>query len=147
MTMTKPSRSKPRPRGSGSRTAALPLLFLRAFAGGAAAGAALLAVFALLFARTSLSLSLVKVFACAAAALCAMVSGALLANGLGRQKLLCGLGCGLFYGFCLFCATAMSGAWSLAGNNLTLLGALAAGGLTGGILSAAGPSGASPVRR
>ena len=134
MTMTKPSRSKPRPRGSGSRTAALPLLFLRAFAGGAAAGAALLAVFALLFARTSLSLTLVKVFACAAAALCAMVSGALLANGLGRQKLLCGLGCGLFYGLCLFCATAMRGA-------------LAAGGLTGGILSAAGPSGASPVRR
>ena len=66
----------------------------------------------------------------------AAVSGAVLAVGIGRQRLLCGLGCGVFYAACLAAASAVSGELALTDANLALLCVLVFSGMFGGVLTA-----------
>lgn len=87
--------------GSPGRQAVI----LRAFAAGVGLCLLLLAFFAALLAHTALPLTLVRPFACCAAAAGAAVSGVILSAGIGRQLLLCGVGCGLFYAGCQLAAS------------------------------------------
>lgn len=110
---------------------------LWAFVGGVIAGLLALAISAWLFANTSLSLGLVRPFACGAAALGAVVSGWLLAKWVGRQFLLCGIGFGCFYSVCQWIASiAMNGSNVWRQENLMMPIALILGGLLGGALAA-----------
>lgn len=125
-----------RPGGSG-KALRLPWILLGSLAAGMAAGLLLLCLFAAALAKFPVPLTLVKPFACVAAAAGAMVSGLLLANGLGRQKMLCGLGCGIFYSVCLVAATVLTGySVDLTGASATVLLALLLGGLMGGAAAA-----------
>ena len=74
--------------------------------------------------------------ACLIAGIGAAVSGAVLAVGIGRQRLLCGLGCGAFYAACLAAASAVSGELALTDANIALLCVLAFSGMFGGVLTA-----------
>lgn len=74
--------------------------------------------------------------ACLIAGVGAAVPGAVLAVGIGRQRLLCGLGCGVFYAACLAAASAVSGELALTDANLALLCVLVFSGMFGGVLTA-----------
>lgn len=130
------SRRGPRQRASQEKGTLWKSL-LWAFAGGAVASILMLAIFAWLFANTSLSLGLVRPFACVATALGAAVSGWLLAKQIGRQFLLCGISCGGFYAVCQWLAAiALNGNSVWQSENLMLPIALLLGGLSGGALAA-----------
>ncbi|MGN0983612.1 MAG: TIGR04086 family membrane protein [Gemmiger sp.] len=125
-----------RPGGSGAAPR-LPWVLLGSLAAGMTTGLLMLCLFAAMLVRFPVPLTLVKPFACVAAAAGAMVSGLLLANGLGRQKLLCGLGYGLFYSVCLAAAAVLRGySVDLTGAGATVLLALVLGGLMGGAAAA-----------
>lgn len=114
---------------------------LIAFAGGVCVCIALLAVFALALANTPLPLTLVRPMACLAAGAGAAVSGLLLARRLGRQLLLCGLGCGAFYSLCQLAASfAVNGALPTQSAELMLPVALLLSGTLGGALAAMRPN-------
>ncbi len=113
---------------------------LLAFAGGTAVCVLLLALFALILAHTPLPLSLVRPLACLGAAAGAAVSGLLLAKKLGKQYLLCGLGCGFFYSVCqIAAAVAAGGALPARSADLMLPVALLLSGTLGGALAALRP--------
>lgn len=143
--------SKPRPPRPGRRSAGgkpnLVMVLLCSFGCGVGAALILLAIMAQIFAHTALSLDLVKPFASAAAAIGALISGYVLANGVRQMRLLCGVACGAFYCLCLFCATALRGTVPMIDQrNGTLLAALLLGGTLGGGLSALGAPGSAPQR-
>lgn len=115
----------------------MPLLLCGSFAGGVLTALLLLCVFAAILANTAVPLSIVKPFACAAAGIGAAVSGLILAAGIGKMKLLCGLLCGGFYLLCLILATVANGhALALDGLNVTMLSVLLLGGTLGGAAAA-----------
>ncbi|MDD4850256.1 MAG: TIGR04086 family membrane protein [Gemmiger sp.] len=134
--VSKPGRKAPARARAGSGKLSLPLALLYTFGCGVGSGLLLLAFFAFLFEKTSLSLTLVQPFACVAAALCSGVSGMVLASLQKEKRLLYGLCCGVFYALCALVATLLTGPLALEGSNLTLLGALLAGGMAGGAFSA-----------
>lgn len=141
--------NKPSPRrakgGRGKNKGVLALVC--SFGCGTGSAVLLMAICALVFERTALPLQLVKPVACAVAGVGAMVSGAVLAGFLGRQRLLCGLGCGVFYCLCLLAATLIrAGGIALEGSNVTLLAALLLGGAAGGAFSALKSQGHGGVR-
>lgn len=133
------------PRGVYRRgTATKPPMWLPAvlasFAGGVGVCLALLAVFALVLANTPIPLTLVRPLACLAAAAGAAVSGLILARKIGKQLLLCGLGCGAFYSLCqTAAATAFHGILPLQGAEMMLPLALLLSGTLGGALAALRP--------
>lgn len=134
-----PRRNPPRKQNGTSATAgeAAVRAMLIAFVGGAGLCAALLAVFALLLSNTPLPIILVRPLACMAAAAGAALSGFLLAKIMGKQLLLCGLGCGAFWAACQsLAAVALNGQNLLQGGNLMLPIALLLGGVLGGALAA-----------
>ena len=88
------------------------------------------------FAALPLPAAAVRPAACLIAGVGAAVSGAVLAVGIGRQRLLCGLGCGVFYAACLAAASAVSGELALTDANLALLCVLVFSGMFGGVLTA-----------
>lgn len=96
-----------------------------------------LILFALLLSRTAVPLTLVRPFACAAAAMGTAVSGYLLAKGINRQYLLCGLACGFFYAICQLLATFLANGFLLPqSSDLMLSVALLLGGILGASLAA-----------
>lgn len=110
---------------------------LLAFAGGLAVAAALLALFAALLTAAPIPLSAARPMACLGLAAGAAVSGWLLANGIGRAMLLCGLGSGVFYAACdLLAGVLLQGSLTPQQGNAPLLAALLLGGLLGGSLAA-----------
>lgn len=132
--MTRPQKRKPASRSAAQN---LTLLLAGSFGAGAAAAFLLLCVFALAMLRMPVPAALVKPFACVAAAAGSAASGLVLARGLGRQKMACGLACGVFYSLCLLTATVLTGRtldWSTAGMTVPL--SLLLGGLMGGAAAA-----------
>lgn len=107
------------------------------FLSGVALCTLMLLLFAFLLASTALPLTLVRPFACTAAAIGAAASGFLLAKKLNRQYLLCGLGCGIFYGICQTIASFVaSGSLVRQGSDLMLPVALVLGGVLGATCAA-----------
>lgn len=145
MTMKKTNiRHKPAKVSSGPN---VPLLLVRTFGCGVGAALLLLALMAFVFEKTALPLHLIKPCACAAAGIGAAISGAVLAAGLGRQRLACGLGCGIFYALCLLLASYFTaGTIAMTGANSTVLIALLVGGVLGGAIPALHAQGSAPVR-
>lgn len=96
-----------------------------------------LGLFSMLLTTTSLPLNLVRPFACTAAAAGAMLSGFLLAKKVGKQYLLCGLGCGVFYAICqTIAAFVCTGTIFRQGSDLMLPLALILGSLFGSMVTA-----------
>jgi len=122
----------------GVRTpVSLPWLAVRAFGCGMGISILLLSLFALAFTHTSLPLSLVRPLSCVAAAAGAAVSGLVLAGSMGKLRLVCGLGCGVFYVLCLAGGTLLNcGQIAINGANIMLPVALVLGGVLGGTLAA-----------
>lgn len=138
---------KPRPGPKTGKKFSPVTAMLISFGCGTGAAILLLAVFALVFERMALPASLARPFAAAAVAVGAAVSGAVLAGALARQRLLCGLGCGVFYAGCLVLATLIRFKTIVPDNgNGTLLAALLLGGGLGGALTAFRADGAARGR-
>ena len=111
--------------------------FLLAFGCGTGTALALLAVFAFVLERFSLPLAAVQPMAVAAAWVGSAVSGWVLGSKLGRLRLVCGAGCGVFYCLCLAAAGfCLGGTVSLQGAGLAVPVALLLGGIAGGTVSA-----------
>lgn len=97
----------------------------------------LLCLFAFLLAHSSLPLTLVRPFACAAAAMGVATSGFIFARKIHQQYLLCGLACGVFYICCqLLAVFLLQGADSLRNGSITLSLVILMSGLFGGAFAA-----------
>lgn len=138
MSVKTSSAKPPQARRKAAHKRSIWITLFAGFAVGTGAALFLCAGAAALFARTALSLELVKPAACGAAAVGAFLSGLVLADGIRQKKLLCGLAAGVFYALCALAATALFGeALSVESPlNLALLGALVFGGTAGGVFSA-----------
>lgn len=136
-----PKQKKP----GGKRRTNPALVLLYSFGCGTGAAMILLVIMAQIFSHTALSLDLVRPFASAAAAVGALISGYLLANGLQQKRLFCGAASGGFFCLCLLCATLIQGLTpAIDQSSATMLASLLLGGTIGGGLSALGaPSGVS----
>ncbi len=111
--------------------------FVLAFGCGTGAALALLAAFAFVLDRFCLPPAAVQPMAVAAAWVGAAVSGWILGCKLGRLRLVCGAGCGVFYCLCLaLAAFVMRGTVALQGAALAVPVALLLGGIAGGTMSA-----------
>lgn len=114
---------------------------VRAFLGGFAATLILLMIGAAAFARFPIPGELVRPVACTIAGVGAAVSGMLLAKGIGRQRLLCGLASGVFYSLCIAGASALKGGFAFEQRAIALICMLLLTGMLGGTLTALRPSG------
>lgn len=114
---------------------------VRAFLGGFAATLILLMIGAAAFARLPIPGDLVRPVACTIAGVGAAVSGMLLAKGIGRQRLLCGLASGVFYSLCIAGASALKGEFAFEQRAIALVCMLLLTGMLGGTLTALRPSG------
>ena len=126
-------RHRSRPRGQNAPA----WMLVQVFAAGVGLCLLLLALAAFLLTHTPLPLHLVRPMACLAASAGAAVSGFLLAGKIGRQRLVCGLICGVFYALCLLAAAFLvHGVPSWTRSDAMLPLALLLGGTLGGALSA-----------
>lgn len=114
---------------------------VRAFLGGFAATLILLMIGAAAFARFPIPGDMVRPVACTIAGVGAAVSGMLLAKGIGRQRLLCGLASGAFYSLCIAGASALKGGFVFEQRAIALICMLLLTGMLGGTLTALRPSG------
>ncbi len=114
---------------------------VRAFLGGFAATLILLMIGAAAFARLPIPGDLVRPVACTIAGVGAAFSGMLLAKGIGRQRLLCGLASGVFYSLCIAGASALKGEFAFEQRAIALVCMLLLTGMLGGTLTALRPSG------
>lgn len=138
---TAPARLRAQRRGRSAIPTPVKAVLL-AFGCGTGAALLLLAVFAFLCDRFSLPVAAVRPLALAAAWAGAMISGYVLGGQLGRQRLLCGLACGVFYCLCQLLASYMAnGSFALAQADPALPIALVLGGIVGGTASALRASG------
>lgn len=112
------------------------LVLIRAFIGGAAVTLVLLMAGAVAFARLPLSGELVRPAACVISGVGAAVSGVLMAQGFGRQRLLCGLGSGAFYSLCIAAGSALKGSFTFNQRSIALVCMLLLAGMLGGALTA-----------
>lgn len=126
---------KNNPRNPGSILARAAIL---SFVCGTALCVMLLCVFSVLLANTPLPLTLVRPFSCVAVAAGVALSGVLFSKQIGRQFLLCGLFCGLFYAVCqLIAAFILQGTDFWRNGSLLLTAVLLMSGLFGGAFAAA----------
>ena len=108
------------------------------FLGGIAVILLAMCIFSLLLAHAPVPLTLVRPFACAAAALGVAFSGSLFAKKVGQRFLLCGLVCGLFYAICqLLAAYLLQGNAFLQNGSFLLSVVVLMSGLFGGAFAAA----------
>lgn len=112
------------------------LVLIRAFIGGAAVTLVLLMAGAMAFARLPLSGELVRPAACMISGVGAAVSGVLMAQGFGCQRLLCGLGSGAFYSLCIVVGSALKGGFKFDQRSIALVCMLLLAGMLGGALTA-----------
>lgn len=113
---------------------------VRAFLGGFAVALTLLMIGAAAFARFPIPGELVRPAACTIAGVGAAFSGMLLAKGIGRQRLLCGLASGAFYSLCIAGASALKGGFAFEQRAIALICMLLLTGMLGGTLTALRPS-------
>lgn len=133
----RPAAPKAAPAARRAANSAPVPAFVLAFGCGTGTSLALLAAFAFVLERFSLPLAAVQPMAVAAAWVGAAVSGWVLGSKLGRLRLVCGAGCGLFYCLCLLLAAfVMRGTVALQGAGLAVPVALLLGGIAGGTVSA-----------
>ena len=116
-------------------------VMVRAFLGGFAATLILLMIGAAAFARFPIPGDMVRPVACTIAGVGAALSGMLLAKGIGRQRLLCGLASGAFYSLCIAGASALKGGFVFEQRAIALICMLLLTGMLGGTLTALRPSG------
>lgn len=116
-------------------------ILLKSFLGGGAIMLVLFAAGALAFAELPLPGDLVRPTACTIAGLGAVLSGAILAHGFGRMRILCGLGSGAFYSLCIVGASLWNGGFVLEQRGIALISMLLLAGMLGGVLTAIKPSG------
>lgn len=116
-------------------------VIVRAFLGGFVATLILLMIGAAAFARFPIPGDLVRPVACTIAGVGAALSGMLLAKGIGRQRLLCGLASGAFYSLCIAGASALKGGFAFEQRAIALICMLLLTGMLGGTLTALRPSG------
>lgn len=114
---------------------------VRAFLGGFGATLILLMIGAAAFARFPIPGDLVRPVACTIAGIGTALSGMLLAKGIGRQRLLCGLASGAFYSLCIAGASALKGGFVFEQRAIALICMLLLTGMLGGTLTALRPSG------
>lgn len=114
---------------------------VRAFLGGFATTLILLMIGAAAFARFPIPGDMVRPVACAIAGIGAAFSGMLMAKGIGRQRLLCGLASGAFYSLCIAGASALKGEFAFEQRAIALVCMLLLTGMLGGTLTALRPSG------
>ena len=114
---------------------------VRSFLGGFGATLILLMIGAAAFARFPIPGDLVRPVACTIAGVGAALSGMLLAKGIGRQRLLCGLASGAFYSLCIAGASALKGRFVFEQRAIALICMLLLTGMLGGTLTALRPSG------
>lgn len=114
---------------------------VRAFLGGFAATLILLMIGAAAFARFPIPGDMVRPVACTIAGVGAAFSGMLLAKGIGRQRLLCGLASGVFYSLCIAGASVLKGGFAFEQRAIALICMLLLTGMLGGTLTALRPSG------
>lgn len=130
----------PNNRKSNSRNPGNPLLGAAVFSFLCGTAVLLLALctFAFLLAHTPVPLTLVRPFACIAAALGVALSGVIFAQKIGRRFLLCGIVCGLFYAACqLFAAYLLQGVSFVQNGSIMLSIVVLMSGLFGGAFAAA----------
>lgn len=126
-----------RPHSGRKGKDTLLFVLLKAFAGGVGACLLLMAIFAVVLSNTPVPLTLVRPLACLAAAAGASASGLLLARKMGKQLLLCGLGCGVFYSVCqIVAASIVNDSLPMRSADWMLPAALLLGGTLGGTLAA-----------
>lgn len=116
-------------------------VMVRAFLGGFGATLILLMIGAAAFARFPIPGDLVRPVACTIAGVGAAFSGMLLAKGIGRQRLLCGLASGVFYSLCIAGASALKGGFAFEQRAIALICMLLLTGMLGGTLTALRSSG------
>lgn len=134
MRLNTAAKRKGLPKGTVIR---LPFVMAASLTGGILTTLALLCLFALLFSRLPLPLTLIGPFACVSAALGAAASGFFLASHRKDRKLLYGLMFGLFYAFCMAGGGFLAGhSLMFQGNDLTQMIAVLIGGTTGGAAAA-----------
>lgn len=129
----------PQNRKQSSRSPAEQLFGAAVFSFLCGAAVILLAlcVFSFLLAHAPIPLTLVRPFACAAAALGGALSGLLFAKKMGQRFLLCGLVCGLFYAACqLLSAYLLQGTAFLQNGSIMLSLVILMSGLFGGAFAA-----------
>ena len=114
---------------------------VRAFFGGFAATLILLMIGAAAFARFPIPGDIVRPVACTIAGVGAAFSGMLMAKGIGRQRLLCGLASGAFYSLCIAGASALKSGFAFEQRAIALVCMLLLTGMLGGTLTALRPSG------
>lgn len=114
---------------------------VRAFLGGFAATLILLMIGAAAFARFPIPGDLVRPVACTIAGIGTAFSGMLLAKGIGRQRLLCGLASGAFYSLCIAGASVLKDGFAFEQRAIALICMLLLTGMLGGTLTALRPSG------
>lgn len=116
-------------------------ILLKAFLGGGVVMLILFTAGALAFAKLPLPGDLVRPVACVISGVGAAVSGVFLAQGMGCQRLLCGLGSGAFYSLCIAGASVLKGGFVLEQRGIALICMLLLAGMLGGALTAVRPSG------
>lgn len=112
----------------------------RAFLWGIGASLLMLAAGAGAFAAFPIPSLLVRPAACLIAGVGVAVSGYVLACGIGRFRLLCGLCSGVFYGICLIAASALTGELAWSDSNIALQGVVICSGMLGGTIAALKPA-------
>lgn len=107
---------------------------------GAATSFLLLAAGAAVFATFPVPAGLTRPAASLIAGIGTAVAGAVLASGVGRQRLLCGLGCGVLAAICLALASFVTGGLILSDINIAMLCVLVFSGMFGGTITALRPA-------
>lgn len=113
---------------------------VRAIFFGVATSFLLLAAGAAIFATFPVPAALTRPAASLIAGIGTAVAGAVLAAGVGRQRLLCGLGCGILAAVCLALASFATGELVLSDINMAMLCVLVFSGMFGGIITALRPA-------
>jgi putative membrane protein (TIGR04086 family) len=135
-------------RGGAAKKLELPWVLLRSLGGGLLMMAVLFCLFAFLWEKIAFPIGVVHPLACGAVAVGTALSGLLLAVGIRRGFLLCGILAGVFYDVCLSVAMLILGAFTLTNSTLTLWLILLLAGALGGALGAVlGKSGVSAAAR
>lgn len=128
-------------RRTSEKQQTVVLILVRGILGGSLVALLLFAAGALAFSRLPIPGALARPTACLISGAGAMVSGILLARGFGHQRLLCGLGSGVFYSLCITGASAIQGEFQMGQREIALICMLVLAGMLGGAVTAVRASG------
>ena len=137
----------PKPDKCKSPVQALPAMLSIAFGCGVGMLLLLLCAFSFIMEKVSLPAGAAVPMAGVAAGCGVIITAIMVSNAVGRYRLLCGLGCGIFYLSCLAAATLLTGnALSIGGTSATMTAIILLSGAVGGLVSAARVQNGAQVR-